>query len=296
MTSYASIEEDRDEGPIHAVIYCRVSSTAQVRRGHGLDSQEMRCREYAESQGYIVEAVFPDDVSGGGDFMRRPGMVALLSYLDAQTGKTYAVIFDDLKRFARDTEFHIKLKRELRQRGARVECLNFRFEDTPEGEFIETILAAQGELERKQNGRQVVQKMRARVLDGYWLFSPVLGYRYDKVPGQGKMLVPDEPNAMIVREALEGFAAGRLQSPAEVQRFLERFPSIPKDRYGRVRLQLAIETLRRPLYAGYLSVPKWDIHLQPGRHEALIDFETWTKIQDRLDGKPLAPARKDIST
>jgi len=30
---------------------------------------------------------------------------------------------------------------------------------TTEGEFIETIMAAQGALERKQNGRQVAQKM-----------------------------------------------------------------------------------------------------------------------------------------
>ena len=145
-----------------AIIYCRVSSVAQVKRGHGLESQETRCRQHAEANGYHVEAVFPDDVSGGGDFMNRPGMVALLSFLDAQPDKSYVVIFDDLKRFARDTEFHRKLRRELAARGATPECLNFRFEDTPEGEFIETIMAAQGELERKQNRRQVIQKMQAR--------------------------------------------------------------------------------------------------------------------------------------
>jgi len=79
--------------------------------------------------------VFPDDISGGGDFMKRPGMVALLAYLSAQTSKKYVVIFDDLKRFARDTEFHIKLRRELHNRNATVECLNFKFEDTPEGKL-----------------------------------------------------------------------------------------------------------------------------------------------------------------
>ena len=66
-----------------ALIYCRVSSTKQRLQGSGLESQEQRCRVYADEKGYAVEAVFPDDVSGGGDFMRRPGMVALLSYLDA---------------------------------------------------------------------------------------------------------------------------------------------------------------------------------------------------------------------
>lgn len=104
------------------------SSKRQKDQGSGLDSQEHRCREYAAARGLNVEAVFPDDISGGGDFMKRPGMVALLAYLSAQVDKRYVVIFDDLKRFARDTEFHIKLRRELANRNATVECLNFKFE------------------------------------------------------------------------------------------------------------------------------------------------------------------------
>lgn len=90
--------------PLTALIYCRVSSTKQKLEGSGLASQEHRCRQYAEGKGYAVEAVFPDDSSGGGDFMKRPGMRAMLAYLDAQKGTPYVVIFDDLKRFARDTE------------------------------------------------------------------------------------------------------------------------------------------------------------------------------------------------
>ena len=33
------------------------------------------------NKGYDVEAVFPDTITGGGDFMKRPGMVELLSNL-----------------------------------------------------------------------------------------------------------------------------------------------------------------------------------------------------------------------
>jgi DNA invertase Pin-like site-specific DNA recombinase len=57
-----------------ALIYCRVSSKQQKIQGSGLDSQEHRCRLYAVEKGYRVANVFPDDVSGGGDFMNRPGM------------------------------------------------------------------------------------------------------------------------------------------------------------------------------------------------------------------------------
>jgi DNA invertase Pin-like site-specific DNA recombinase len=160
-----------------AVIYCRVSSKAQESEGHGLESQETRCRQYAAANGYDVAVVFPDTITGGGDFMQRPGMVALLSFLDAQPDERFVVIFDDLKRFARDTRFHLDLRDAFRTRGATIECLNFKFDDSPEGEFVETIMAAQGALERKQNGRQVAQKMKARMQNGYWIHNAPIGYR-----------------------------------------------------------------------------------------------------------------------
>ena len=267
-----------------------LSTKKQSSEGHGLDSQEQRCREHALSKGYMVDAVFPDDVSGGGNFMNRPGMVALLAYLDAQKDKSYVVIFDDLKRFARDTEFHIKLRREFAIRGARVECLNFKFEDTPEGEFIETILAAQGQLERKQNRRQVSQKMKARMQDGYWVFQAPVGYKYQKQGSHGKILVL----ASIVSEALSSYASGRFETHAEVKRFLENQAAFPKTRQGTVTFQKVANILSQPLYAGLIAHKNWEVKNVSGKHEPLVEMKTYYAIQDRCNGDKRVPARKDI--
>jgi site-specific DNA recombinase len=282
--------------PTKAIIYCRVSGAKQATQGHGLESQESRCREHTDKQGYQVVAVFPDDISGGGDFMNRPGMVALLSFLDAQPNQNYVVVFDDLKRFARDTEFHIKLRRELKVRGASVECLNFKFEDTPEGNFIETVISAQGELEREQNKRQVVQKMSQRIKAGYSVFQAPIGYRYEAVAGHGKILVRDEPVASIIQEALEGFATGRFETQVELKRFFEGQPLFPKDLPNeQVRQQKVTDILSRPIYAGYIDNPKWGISLRKAQHEGLVSLETFEKIQDNRKSQSKAPARKDIN-
>lgn len=71
----------KEEAP--ALIYRRVSSTKQRLENSGLESQEHRCRQYAQDKSYVVETVFLDDSSGVGDFMNRPGMMALLAYLEA---------------------------------------------------------------------------------------------------------------------------------------------------------------------------------------------------------------------
>jgi site-specific DNA recombinase len=233
-------------------------------------------------------------ISGGIDFMKRPGMVALLSFLDAQPDEKFVVIFDDLKRFARDTQFHFKLREAFRQRQASIECLNFKIDDTPEGEFIETIIAAQGALERKQNGRQVAQKMRARMENGYWIHTAPVGYEYQTVKGHGKVLVPKEPFASILREAFEGYAVGRFQTQAEVKRFLESHPDFPRNSKGILTQQRVTEILTNPIYTGHICSETYELNWLKGHHEALISIKTFDAVQTRREGKTKLPARKNI--
>ncbi len=293
MTTKQHLKPDK---PKIALIYCRVSDKKQKTDGHGLESQEHRCRQYAEERGLSVEMVFTDDFTGGGDFLKRPAMRALLAYLDVNEDQNYVVIFDDLKRIARDTRFHWDLREQFDARGATVECLNFKFENSPEGRFVETMFAAQGQLEREQNSRQVVQKMTARIEKGYWVFPPPVGYRYAKDKMHGKLLVRDEPMASILAEALEGYASGHFGSQAEVKRFLESQPDFPKSgSSGYVHPSKVKDILMKPIYAGYVSAPDWGVSLRKGHHEPLISFETHERIQEVLNGAVYAPARKDIS-
>jgi site-specific DNA recombinase len=274
-----------NEAISEAVIYCRVSHTKQKSEGDGLHSQEHRCREYCSARGYAVIKVFQDDVSGHGDFMSRRGMVELLRFLDHQKRKRLVVVFDDLKRFARDTIFHLKLRQELALRNASVECLNFKFEATPEGMFVETVIAAQGELERHQIRRQTIQKMKARVEQGFYVFKVPLGYRYEKAAGQGKILVRDEPLASIVTEAIEGYATGRFELQADVAKFLQAQPAFPRTAKGQVRQQLVHEILTRVVYAGCVEARSWGVTVRKGNHVPLISMQSYLRVQERLQGK-----------
>lgn len=278
-----------------AVIYCRVSSTRQSTEGHGLDSQEHRCREYAKSKGYEVDdkRIFRDSFTGGGDFMNRPAMSSLLGFLDKNPTTNYVVIFDDLKRLARDTVFHLKLRREFNARGAKVECLNFTFEETPEGQFIETILASHGELERKQNQRQVIQKMKARLEKGYWAFISPAGYRMMKHPVHGQILTRVEPEATIIKEALEGYASGRFENQVDIQNFLQLKKFRDKKE---INLNGINKFLKQSvLYAGFIEYEKWSVSRRIGHHEPIISSDVLIEIEEKLSGKKRSYSRKDNS-
>ena len=276
-----------------AVIYCRVSSKAQVKKGDGLGSQETRCREYAKHRGYKVINVFKEK-GVSGKMINRPSMQDMLKFLKQQNDKTLTVLIDDISRLARGMEAHIQLRYAIASVGAKLESPSHEFKDDSDSQLVENLLASVSQHHRQKNAEQVVNRMQARIIRGYWTFSPVLGYKYTKEEQHGKILVHKEPAASLIREAFEGYATGRFASQAEVKQFLDRSPGFPKNKKGEVYFQTVQKLLTNPIYAGFIDVPKWNISRQPGKHEPIISFETWKNVQDRLKGQAHTPAREDL--
>ncbi|GAB5373962.1 MAG: hypothetical protein AcusKO_04240 [Acuticoccus sp.] len=276
-----------------AVIYCRVSGAKQVRDGDGLASQESRCREYARMKGYAVTTVFADDMTGGA--IKRPAMDGMLAYLRKHRRDGTIVIIDDISRLARGLEAHLKLRASLAGAGGKLESPSIEFGEDSDSLLVENLLASVAQHQREKNGEQTKNRMRGRMLNGYWVFQAPVGYRYEKVGSHGKLLVRDEPVASIVAEALEGFAAGRFASPVEIKRFLQDQRDYPKGPTGYILQQRVSDLLSRPIYAGYISHERFGIDLVKGHHEPLIDLATWQKIQERLKGRAKAPTRADLN-
>jgi len=268
----------------HYLVYARVSTTRQVVEGDGLGSQEQRCINYIKAKNDIVEKVFRDEGVSGGLF-ERPAMNALLKYIDDHPHKRYVVVFDDLSRLARDINVHLRLKMELSKiRGARLECPNFNFEDSPEGEFIENIIASKAQLDRQQNRRQVIQKQSARLERGYWPFCPPPGLKHIKDKEHGRVLVSREPYASIFKEAIEAYEKNILNSEAEVKDYInEQFKanSINKT----ISSHGVQSTLTKALYAGYIEYQPWEIERMNGQHTGFISKETYENVQNKRLGK-----------
>ncbi len=277
-----------------ALIYCRVSSERQVNEGHGLDSQESRCRQYAENKGYAVTEIFRDEGISGGLF-ERPAMKQLISFMDKTPFEKYIVIFDDLTRFARDVKVHLELKLALKSRGATFECLNFNFEDSPEGELSENISMASAQYERQKNRRQVMQKQKARLEAGYWCFCNADAFKFTKDPVHGKLLVRNEPFASIYKDAIEQFEQRKLISKEQVKEFIyaeyQRL-NLKRKKPGNNTVE---RILKNPLFAGYVEYLPWGVTRRLGHHKGFISPETFDNVQEILAGRTLKRTRKDYS-
>ncbi len=277
-----------------AVIYCRVSDKKQLVKGDGLNSQRTRCNEFAKHKAYDVVDVFQDKGISGG-LIDRPGMQQMLSFLRKHKQHTnHVVIIDDISRLARDLMAHIQLRTEISDAGGILESPSVEFGEDSDSILVENLLASVSQHHRQKNAEQVTNRMRARIMNGYWVFQAPIGYRYKKSSTGGKILIPDEPNATLVRECLERFADGRFESQADIKRYLNGYPSFPRYSNGEIHFQKIRLMLERPIYAGYIEAPKWNVPLLKAKHEPLISFETYQRIQQRLQQHSKTPARKAI--
>lgn len=170
-----------------AVIYARVSSRAQLKKGDGLASQEARCREFASCKGYTVAEVFADEgVSGG--LVDRPDMKGMLGWLRRNRNAEPVVIIDDISRLARDLDAHRKLRAAIGSVGARLESPSIEFGEDSDSLLVENMLASVSQHQRQKNAEQVRHRMAARLKAGNFTFWAPTGYSYVKGKGRGKVL------------------------------------------------------------------------------------------------------------
>ncbi|WP_067223139.1 recombinase family protein [Stappia indica] len=108
-----------------AVIYVRVASVDPGDGNGRIAMQEQRCRDYATAQGYAVARVFIDaGVSGG--IAERPGLNAMLAYLETMHDRGTIVMMEDSARLARDVRVMRDLSARIRGTGARIEFCDAR--------------------------------------------------------------------------------------------------------------------------------------------------------------------------
>lgn len=289
-----TLEELKKSGvAVYALIYCRVSSDRQAREGHGLESQEQRCREYAESNGIAVDRVFTDTASGGGDYTSRQGQVELLDYADKNPNKIFVTVVDETSRIARDVQGHFQFRLMLKERGIGMLSPNFNFDETEEGELVEGMMAAVNQYHRKGNRRQVIQKHTARFMKGCWPFPAPRPFEMREHPEYGNILTQVHPDVEYVKEALENFANGVFIHQVDACRFLvdKGYWKGKPEKHSDAFRELAKSVLN----VGDIEYKEWGLARREGKHKGFISQEIYDKLQKRLKREGLGTRiRMDI--
>src|SRR5215212_9461357 len=132
-------------GPKRAILYARVSTEEQAKRGYSLAQQMEALRQYVVCEGYEVLGEIADPGQSGAS-LERPGMDRVRDLVAA--GGVSVVLAQDRDRFAREPAYHYLLKREFAEHDTRLTALNDRGDESPEGELTDGILDQLAKYER----------------------------------------------------------------------------------------------------------------------------------------------------
>jgi DNA invertase Pin-like site-specific DNA recombinase len=137
----------KQERPLRALGYCRVSTQEQGADGLSMAAQERAISVECERRGWTLARVHQDVASG----KSRNGRHGLAAALDAlASGKADALVASKLDRIARSTLDFANIMERARREGWRLVILDPALDlDTPFGRAMANIIATFAELERE---------------------------------------------------------------------------------------------------------------------------------------------------
>lgn len=280
---------------MNGIIYVRVSSDEQV-LGTSLASQEEVCLKYCADKKIEVVEVFREE-GASAKTANRPELLRALEMCRKRRPKIEAFVVAKVDRFARNTEDHFTVRGMLKRYGVNLHSVTEPIGNSPTERLLETVLAGSAEFDNAIRTQRSMDGMKSQLRRGIWPWSVPVGYLCAGTKKMGvKKLSPDgiDPHRFpIIQRGLQAYAAGNIQSMAQLVKVLNR-AGLTSAQGKRIRSQMVDRMLSSYLafYSGSLLDPFSGDEL-PGGQTPMITVEERRRIQLMRAGKYRAMKPRD---
>ncbi len=272
---------------LRCAVYTRKSTEDGLEQDfNSLHAQREACEAYIKSQASEGWQCLPDAYDDGGfsgGNMNRPGLKALLS--DINAGKVDIVVVYKVDRLTRSLLDFSRIIEKLDGKGVSFVSVTQSFNTTSSmGRLTLNVLLSFAQFEREVTAERIRDKIAASKKKGIWMGGPVpLGYDL-----KDRQLFINEEEAKTIRWIFETYL--KVKNVRELKLAADRL-GLRSKRYTQgngktvggnafLRGQLYC-LLKNPLYAGKI---KHKDMIHEGLHKAIIDKDTWVKVQALLAG------------
>lgn len=257
------------EQPMRAALYVRVSTDEQATEGYSLDAQISKLKNYCRFEGWEVAAVYCEEGESGRS-IKRPQYQKMMSESDTWD----VILVYKMDRIHRNSVNFANMMEDLNRMGKDFCSVQEKFDtSTAMGRFVRDITERIAQLESEQIGERVKQGMerKAKFGTGFLGSGHPYGYSYKR----GKLNI-EKDEMYTVRAIYNMYVGGH--SMENIAEYLNN-GNIPSKTGGKWYKSTIYGILHNPLYAGFV---KWDGIIKPGEHSAIIELETYEKINGRL--------------
>ena len=272
--------------PKRAVSYIRVSTREQAQRGgseegFSLPAQREANKRKAQSMGALVVKEFADRGESARS-ANRPELQKMLAYLKEDGGIDY-VIVHKLDRLARNRADDVEINRAFEEAGVRLVSTSENIDQTPGGMLLHGIMSSIAEFYSRNLANEVIKGMGEKARNGGTLGKAPLGYvnvrGRDEHGREVRTVELDQQRAPLLRLAFSEYATGNwtvsqlAKHVAGLGLDVPATPSKPARPITKGRLHTL---LRHPYYKGVVQFQGVEY---AGKHEPLVDEETWQAVQ-----------------
>lgn len=282
----AQLSTARRETPI-AFVYARVSTKEQARTGGGTEGYSIPAQRDAGLAkagllGAVVHRVYID----AGESARSADRDELQAMLrDVRTIKPDYVIVHKIDRLARNREDDIAINLLLRRHGVELVSCTENIDNTPSGKLLYGLLAEIAQFYSGNLAQEVMKGLLRKAEEGGTPYRAPAGYVNVRKTVAGVTFADvdlDADRADLVRWCLEQYATGEWAAAdlliEATARGLTSRPTATKPERP-IGLTTFYHMVQNPYYMGIVSYQ--GIHYE-GKHQPLIEPETWLAIQDIL--------------
>jgi DNA invertase Pin-like site-specific DNA recombinase len=286
-------------------VYTRKSSEEGLEQDfNSLQAQREACEAFIKSQageGWRLVKTAYDDGGISGGTMDRPALQRLLSDIDE--GRIDTVVVYKVDRLTRSLADFAKMVEIFDAHQVSFVSITQQFNTTTSmGRLTLNVLLSFAQFEREVTGERIRDKIAASKKKGMWMGGFCsLGYDI-----RDRRLVVNQEESKLVRHIYKRYL--ELGSVRLLKHDLDRRGIVSKIRISKSGARSGGRSFSRgalyallanPIYMGEIRHKKVR---HPGQHEAVVDRETWEKVQRRLrdqtarDGTPKIKAARNTLT
>ncbi|MBR0263282.1 MAG: recombinase family protein [Prevotella sp.] len=265
----------------NVILYCRVSTDEQA-DGCSLDMQERYLRAYCNNHHYIIigeEQPYKEDYSAKHYDLRRPKLKQIYDYCRKHRHEVDKILFLRWDRFTRNLEFALTYKRKFYDElGIEINAIESPIDfKGAEWSMMLGMYCGVAHTEDEKISRRTRDGIHGTLLKGRCPNKAPRGYINKRTESGEPYVDIDETQAKTISQAFKEVAKG-VETANCIRRRL--YPSIPRETFFRM--------LHNIFYTGQIRVPAYNDEpeqIVKGLHNAIIDTETFNKVQDIISGK-----------
>lgn len=267
----------------YAAAYLRVSDERQDE--YSLDSQLSHIKSYAKANDYTIpdKYIFYDDGISGRSVQKRTAFNNMIALAKSKEHPFDAILVWKFSRFARNQEESIVYKSMLRRINVSVISISEMIDDSPFAPLIERIIEFMDEYYSTRLSQEVLRGMTEKASRGEAMCQGAFGYNLED-----KTYVPNQ-DANMVKFIFSSFLNGNGYRNIAMQLTAK---GVKTSRGNNPDNRFVEYILQNPVYTGKIrwspegrnSAKRYKgdntgIMIVDGKHEPIIDTETFEKVQ-----------------